>query len=446
MMANSFDPSVQEAINRTWNRDAAAANMDRWLTVCKREGWGQCPANITLLAKVFGASWYFTRFIFFRGLELLKYFDSPRDTDFSRKTLLTWLCRIDEKNDLEQKFDQLRINKNETMFRIFLAYLEGGLSQEQQESALTCLAEATLQCALELLAGTHNADPDISILAMGRMAGGEMNYGSDLDLIFLYAKESGNDQAALIKRIQALLRNIALPTPYGILYEIDMRLRPHGTSGTLISPVQYFTDYHEDKREIWERQMMTRCRPVMDKSGLAGKALDRIIPAIYGRYDEDYLRTEILRMRGKVEQELGKPRGKYEIKRGRGGIMDIDFLTHYLQLLHGHQYPELRTASTRTASRQLGKLGLLPDHRVNGLLMAYDFLKQIEAVLRVMDMKNISAFPSDPETQEVSILARATGFTATDSDDDVTGFLEKYNETTGQVRSCFIEAVGDPAV
>src|SRR3972149_4196687 len=106
---------------------------------------------------------------------------------------------------------------------------------------------------------------------MRRLAPRELDFGSDLDLIFLYAEKSGGDAGGLMRQIRMLLRHIALPAPSGILYEIDMRLRPHGTSGTLISPVHYFIEYHTGKPAIWERQMMTRCRPVVDRQALGAQ-------------------------------------------------------------------------------------------------------------------------------------------------------------------------------
>lgn len=438
------DKTISDVVEHTWNRESAAVNLDRWYTICERENWVNQPENIALLAKVFGASWYFTRFVFFHGMEAVKYVDSTGSADFSRDNIMLRLQDSKRGKDTEENIERLRIAKNEIMFRIFLANLDEKLDQEQQESALTNLAECTLKCALDILVSPKiNIEP-VSILAMGRMAGHEMNYGSDLDLIFLYSKKQCGDQSILIRQIQSLLRHIALPTPCGILYEIDMRLRPHGTSGTLISPTEYFIDYHKGEREVWERQMMTRCRPIIDKTGQAANALDEIATAIYGHHDQEHLRSEILQMRKKVQQELGNPRGRYEIKRGIGGIMDIDFLTHYLQLLHGCEQSGLQTSSTRCALRQLGKLKILNEQQSNTLLESYNFLKKIEGILRIRDLKNVSAFSRNEEDPEVFALARAMGFYSGNSGDSISGFMKKYANITEQVRSCFNDMVGNP--
>lgn len=441
MTFTKLNHGAETALNNAWNCKSAELNLERWLTVCEKEKWEIPDGKLPLFIKLFGSSWYFTRFVFFRGIDILNIFNLPAFDDFTVESLYDRLARIDKNIDLEEKFDQLRSNKNEIMLQIFLCGLDEKWSQEQQESALTILAEATLRIMLDILFSANKKDiTTISVLGMGRMAGFEMNFGSDLDLIFLFSRKKVHDQSLLIRQIQTLLRHIAAPTPFGILYEIDMRLRPHGTSGTLISPVEYFIEYHSGQREIWERQMMTRCRPVIDHSGLAKTALKTIKPLIYSGYDDAFLCSEILQMRKRVENELGKPKDKYEIKRGSGGIMDIDFITHYLQLKHGHHCPDLQLSSTRQALRQLAQLELLGAKQVTELLGAYDYLKKIESALRVMDLRSISAFPQDP--RNIQVLSRAMGHMNEDMNNAAGEFLDSYQTVTRKVRSHFNDIVG----
>ena len=439
-----FPEEVRKALLKAWSPAAAASSMERWLTVCGNEGWGACPQNLSLLTLLFGASWYFTRLVFFRGREGARYFDMPALTDYSVGALKQVMVQDDQEADLEQRFDRLRLSKNELMLRLFMSYLQCELNQEQLEQALTNLAEASLQRAMELLWKEEDRSvTEIAVLAMGRMAGGEMNFGSDLDLIFLYSDKSGSEIEGMMRQIRTLLRHIALPAPAGILYEIDMRLRPHGTSGTLISPVHYFVEYHSGQREIWERQMMTRCRPLVDRQALAAQALAAITPLIYASRDPDLLRSEILQMRKKVQDELGSPKEKYELKRGSGGIMDIDFLTHFLQLAHGRKYPALQTASTRNALRQLARFGIIDNVQSGELLDAYDFLKKLEGVLRVADLKNISAFSSNIHDAGNQRLNRAMGYIDDDRKSATDKFMQEYLEITRKVRGHFTALVGN---
>ena len=444
MSSEALPEEVRKTLPGAWNPAAAVSSMERWLTVCDREDWRSCPQNLALLTRLFGASWYFTRLVFFRGREVALYFDEPPMTDCSVDTLRRILAGNDQQADLEQRFDRLRLAKNELMLQIFLSYLQEALDQEQSERALTSLAEASLQCSMELLWTKEDRSvQEIAVLAMGRMAGGEMNFGSDLDLIFLHSDMPGSDVGVLMRKIRTLLRYIALPAPAGILYEIDMRLRPHGTSGTLISPVRYFIEYHSGTREVWERQMMTRCRPVVDRHALAAHALSTITPFIYAALDPELLRAEILLMRKKVQDELGSPQEKYELKRGYGGIMDIDFLTHFLQLRHGHDNPALRTPSTRTALRQLAGSGIIGTGQSEELLAAYDFLKKLEGILRVADLKNTGTFSSDARDDNNHRLGRATGFIDSNRELAMELFMQEYLKITRRVRGHFTALVGE---
>jgi len=327
------------------------------------------------------------------------------------------------------------------MLAILLADLQETLDQERIESALTNLADATLAAAIEICQAESDADSvgDVAVLGMGRMAGHEMNFGSDLDLIFLLPDELDDVFAAVTKRIRSILRGLAAMSPHGVLYESDMRLRPHGTAGALVTPLQAFLEYHMQERAIWERQMMTRCRAVVDENGIGKQALEAIAPHIYGSYQDEYLRGEVHHMRQRVEKELGSSVGKFDIKKGKGGIMDIDFVTHYLQLAHGSQWSELRTPSTRAALRAAASLKLLQADVVERLVGAYDFFKRVEGRLRVFDMKPLHTFSRDPA--DLQILARAMGYEGSRSRTSVVQFLEDYKATTNYVRDCFEKIV-----
>ena len=434
---------VQEALKHAWYREAAEANLDRWLTICEKEGWHDCPQNLSLLVSVFGASWYFSRFIFFCGDKAAAIIDDTTLTDFTLDALLNLLNTSRTGDSIETQMDNLRLVKNEVMLQILLCVLDGKLSQSEIEQSLTNLAESCLRVCIEIIADEIDSREwdYISIVAMGRMAGGEMNFGSDLDLIFLYPEKYRDNAAGMVRQAQNLLRHISQLSPNGTLYEIDMRLRPHGSSGTLVTSVDYFIEYHSGEREVWERQMMTRCRSVYDTSHIAEKSLLDIQKYIYAVYDQDILRKEIIEMRRLVQKELGNPTGKLEIKRGVGGIMDIDFISHYLQLCHGHEYPQLCTASTRKAFSELSNLGLLNVDQANDLIDAYDFLKQIEGRLRIYDMKSVSAFTKDPAG--IVNLARSMGFIDEDSIKAAKEFLDKYHNITTSVRGHFHELVGE---
>jgi len=437
-----LDDSIQAELESATHQRMAQSSTERWLELCEQEKWECSSENLSIFIKVFGASWYFTRYIFFRGHEAIQIVEQLSQSEFKLNDIVDNFYRAIGLSDKEHQLEQARLIKNEIMLQILICRLEGQINQEQTEHALTKLAEATLISVMTILGLQSERSPfPIAVLGMGRMAGDEMNFGSDLDLIFLYEKISEESSAPFAKLIRLLLRHLSSVTSTGLLYEVDMRLRPHGTSGALITSIDGFLDYHSSEREVWERQMMTRCRIVMDGEQLARNTIQTLSSYTFANYEQEFLRNEIVTMRSRVEQEKGSPKGKFDVKRGKGGIMDIDFLTHYFQLSYGYKYPKLQTGSTRKALRILEKLKIINTDTKEFLLNAYNFLKTVEANLRMFDMKSISTFPEDINQHEA--IARSMGYEISDIEKSK-DFLEKYVSVTDTVRSHFIDLVGNP--
>ncbi len=414
--------------------------MERWLSLCERDNWQMEPEMMQLIQGIFGASWYFTRYVFYRGAEAfhaIRYDAAELTADRIREKLVA----ATGSGDIETDLESLRLVKNEVMLRIFSGFLTRALDQAATEAALTRLAELTLDTALDIVFIEKEHKNHFAVLGMGRMAGEEMTFGSDLDLIFLYSVDSSELFNSLGRRVRTFLREIASLSPAGILYEVDTRLRPHGNSGVLLTSANAFEEHHaSETREIWERQMMTRCRPVYDDAGIARHSYGNTLPYIYREYDPTQLRTEIGSMRFRVERELGRPAGKYDIKRGKGGIMDVDFISHYFQLAHGHAEPSLQTASTRKALAAIAALELFDPDRIAELTAAYDYLKRVEACLRVHDMKSIDGIHR--QTAANHVVARAMGHVNPDGAADTRAFMHEYLKRTRRVRRIFTDIFG----
>lgn len=438
-LQQQLDADSRQALAEAWHADSAAASLERWLELCEQQDWGKIPNDLPLLIRVFGASWYFTRFVFYRGSAITDIIDADPRPALQREAMQARMQAIDIEQSPDSAMESLRIVKNEIMLQILLAELRQLQHQAMQEACLTDLAELTLDTALRIYMH-HTAselEDHLAVLGMGRMAGGEMNFGSDLDLIFLYPDDVPELFEQASKLVRALLRGIAMAAPAGSLYEVDMRLRPHGAAGVLVTSADAFRDYHCSERDIWQRQLMTRCRPVIEAGGLAGRVLADVQPHIYADYDPERLRVEVRDMRARVEHELGSPAGRFELKRGRGGIMDIDFISHYLQLLYGHHDSDFQTPSTRTALERLNQRQRLSDAHCECLLRGYDFLKRMEARLRVFDMKPVSSIARDPES--LTTLARALDYQAEDDEAAARQLLGDYHDVTAAVRRAFDE-------
>ena len=341
------------------------------------------------------------------------------------------------KLDLEHELNVMSSIKNQWMLLLLIRFLQGEMALAEVEKNLTLLAECVFSAMVRQISRTNRKLFDnVAVLGMGRMAGYEMIFGSDLDLIFLYRPAAGGDTTQVARELQGMIRHLARISPSGLLYEVDVRLRPHGTSGSLITQRDSFIDYHCSDRAVWERQMMTRCRPIYDPHGMGQEALQAISGSIYGDYDGEMLRDEVVKMRELIEETLGNPRHKYEIKRGKGGIMDIDFITHYLQLGHGKNHAGLQTTSTRSALQRLSRLNCIDKDTAGFLLQAYDFLKRAEICMRLIDLKPSSTIPADPGQNVV--LSRGMGF-----GEDRTGeFITEFLATRTRVREAFSQLVG----
>ncbi len=431
----NYSSEIRYALSQAWHIDAAENSFKRWLELLHQESWKMSDESLLRLIALFGSSWYFTRFCFYRGNNIIPLFDKDR------QSLAVVQSRLDEfttafpESSLDVAIEQLRLNKNELMLSVLLLHLANIIDQEQAEALLTQLAEKVLISIYRLFDIEQPGAVQCAILAMGRFAGNEMNYGSDLDLIFIEKILSSGHEAVTLNKIRKMLRYIATNDPSGTLYEIDTRLRPHGSSGVLVTPLDSFIHFHQTEREAWERQMMTRCRVIVGDSALAKQIINAININIYKHHEKSYLAREIVTTRLLVQQELAGGSDKIDLKRGYGGIMDVDFLTHFLQLAYGTENPQLRITSTRAILKASSKLGVINASTAAMLLSAYDFYKKSESALRVFDMKSISSVNKD--TKSLLPLARASGFIETEPEKSVADYLAKLMDYREQVRQTF---------
>ncbi len=428
-------PEIKQALSTAWHSETAANSIERWLDLCQQEGWEMTVDALTLMTSLFGASWYFTRFCFYRGNNIISLFDNDAQKVAVIESSLDDLKNIASAGSLDEAIERLRIRKNEIMLSILLLQLGSVVDQEQTEALLTRLAENVLIVMYRLFGLDQLETIQCSVLAMGRFAGNEMNYGSDLDLIFIEKVMVKNSDEYIVNKVRKMLRYIATTDPSGALYEIDMRLRPHGNSGVLVTRLESFLKYHQADREVWERQLMTRCRVVLGNYNLSEQVNNEVMNYVYGEYEVSYLAKEIIKVRLLVEQELAGGSDKIDLKRGKGGVMDIDFLTHFFQLAFGAKYPQLRSTSTRQVLRESSKLGFINEKTVVELSASYDFYKKSEAALRVFDMKSISNVTKD--TKSLLPLARASAFFNDDHDKAVAEYLDRLMLYRDRVRQTF---------
>jgi glutamate-ammonia-ligase adenylyltransferase len=249
------------------------------------------------------------------------------------------------------------------------------------------------------------------VLALGKLGGRELGYAADLDVVFVYTGDEGESPVEWFSRCaQRLLGALHQRTPRGRLYEVDTRLRPSGSQGLLVTSLAGWRRYHADVARLWERQALTKLRPVAGDRALGEQVARLARETVYGAPPDALggaraIADEIGRMRERIERELGS---KLDLKVGAGGVIDIEFAAQYLQLAHGHAHPALRTTSTVEALRAAARCGVAPAHELEILDQGYRFLRGIEHRLRVVHDQPIHRLP---ETKlELDRLARRAGF------------------------------------
>ncbi|MCY4262614.1 MAG: bifunctional [glutamate--ammonia ligase]-adenylyl-L-tyrosine phosphorylase/[glutamate--ammonia-ligase] adenylyltransferase, partial [Candidatus Dadabacteria bacterium] len=221
------------------------------------------------------------------------------------------------------------------------------------------------------------------VLGLGKLGGWEMSYASDLDIIFIY---EGEDHELFSKCGQRFISNLSVYTSESFCYKVDLELRPSGKSGALVSSLEVFEEYHKTSAQIWEKQALVKARAVAGNRALGEKVMKVIEDFVYSNKLPPDFREEIYRLRGRIEKELAsETESRFNLKTGRGGLVDIEFLVQMLQLAYGGENPELRTVNTMEAIRSLGRCGLIESTESETLAGGYLFLRRMGNMLSLLN-------------------------------------------------------------
>ncbi len=285
--------------------------------------------------------------------------------------------------------------------------------------AVSELAEICLEGALGWLEGHFAARWGIPapradgtaqrliVLGMGKLGAGELNLSSDIDLIFAFAEKGttrGGEreyehQQYFTKLGQKLIAALDAITADGFVFRVDMRLRPLGDGGPLVGSFNTFTSYYQDQGREWERYAMLKARPVAGDLDAGHELLDELKPFIYRKY-LDFGAIESLRdMKAMIHREVKRLGRDDNIKLGRGGIREVEFVVQAFQLIRGGRDTELQVTSLREAMARLVTLELLPQSVVDELQEDYAFLRDLEHALQAQQDRQTQQLPNDPENQ-----------------------------------------------
>ncbi|TNF45950.1 bifunctional [glutamate--ammonia ligase]-adenylyl-L-tyrosine phosphorylase/[glutamate--ammonia-ligase] adenylyltransferase, partial [bacterium] len=424
--------------------DAVLVNLNRFIgKVGARASYysmlARNPESIKLLASLFGSSPFLSGFLL-RQPDLLDLMVSGTDLSEGRK-LEDMEEEIKEilgsSPSFEDELIMLRRYRNGEILRIGLGDLLGLRDLPEVNAELTALAECLLRASFDMavrdVAVDRGGPPGLfGVVAMGKMGGREMNYSSDLDLIFLFQGEEGSREF-YTRVAQRMITIITSPTGEGVLYRADMRLRPSGHAGPLVTTLDSFRRYHREEAMVWERQALTKARWVAGDGEFGKDITDTIDETTYSSTIGIEEVREIRRVRERMENEIaGESSGQFhDIKVGEGGLVDIEFAVQVLQLYHGHDLPEVRTTSTMAALMALKDSGLVEENTYNALRRAYIFYREIENRSQLYQDRSDPRIPADEK--KVHLLARRLGYIGDDGSS--ADFLDEVRNTKVVVRA-----------
>jgi glutamate-ammonia-ligase adenylyltransferase len=364
----------------------------------------------------------------------------PRRDQGLRREVGQWLEPSLERDEIEPAFVRLREFKQRDMLRIAardLARLGGALdiTREISDVADVCL-DAVLRLCLQPLTRRlglpfHTA-PDgrwqathFCVLGLGKLGGQELNYSSDVDVMFLYSEEghlfktrprprehTGKSMASHVfftRLAESMIAEITRLTPQGTLYRVDLRLRPEGPAGPLVRSLGSFETYYAQWGQTWERMMLIKARPVAGDAELGAEFLEMIQPFRYPRSLGEGTFRGVTAMKSRLENEVVKA-GELErnVKLGRGGIREVEFIVQTLQLLHAGRQPFLQGAATIPSLQKLAAYRLLSAEDAKQLADAYLFLRDVEHRLQMEAGQQTHTIPTARQARER--LARLMGF------------------------------------
>ena len=287
------------------------------------------------------------------------------------------------------------------MLNVALRDLAGRLDVAATGSTLSDLADACLDAALS------ESRIRFAIMGLGKLGGRELNYSSDIDVMFVH----DGDPVVAEKEAEKLLRSVGAVTPEGQTFRVDAGLRPEGKAGALSRSLGAYVEYYTRWSKPWEHQALIKARWAAGDRDLGEDLLQEVRPLAFPeRLSEDALR-EMRHLKARMEKErIGRgvdPRR--HLKLGPGGLSDVEFAVQLLQRLHGHSAPLLQTASTAGALRACAEAELISEEDERMMRDAYDFLMRLRNRAFFLSARPVDVLPSKPEDLEALAIAMGYG-------------------------------------
>jgi len=447
-IVSSPDPDM--ALNHLESFLAAQGSWETFQSLMKLDA-----SAVKVLIAIFANSEYLSRMLVGRPVLLQNLLESRKA--YGAGTYAVFARELSEAlsraSDISEKLDALRRFKHQEEIRIGMADLLSNMNLMAVSRDLSKLGEVCLEAALMLAVselarryGTESSSSGFAIIGVGKLGGRELTYGSDLDILFVYSEPRAQMPPAGLsvfeffsKVAEKTISYLSTLTREGFVFRVDTRLRPTGSKGPLVQSIDAFKNYFSMQAETWERQALLRARHVAGDRAVGAEFCKSIQELIYRDINKAALVQDIRAMRKRIEEEVGKESGAhYNIKQGAGGLVDIEFLVQYMQLLHGKRHRWVRVPGTYNVIRALGKNNLLEPENLQVLARAYIFIRQLESRMRIVSNQGTNDLARDPE--KLHLLARRMGYHGNGGSAG-RKLLNDYEVLSTQVRGVFEKVV-----
>lgn len=431
-------PDADMALNNLERFVAASRNPLGTFSLFERD-----PAALSILVQIFSTSQYFSDLLVADNetFELLRINQGrPVSRESLVQELSTEVMALSSPTGISSALR--RFKRRETL-RIGYGDIVRNLPLEQTTRQISYLADAVVEAAvrachfqLEQKYGTPmRADrrpARFCVLGLGKLGGEELNYSSDIDLVFLYDQDGTTTQPRRIsnkefyeKLGKELTKLLTETTELGQAYRVDLRLRPEGQRGPIAMSLDAAKVYYDVIGRTWERQAFIKARPVAGHLELGQEFLGWLEPWIYRKYLMLADIAGIKALKRRIEQRAKLQGDQANVKTGRGGIRDVEFVIQFLQLLNAADQPKLRTGNTLTAIAALAEAGCLTDQEAQLLDQNYRFLRRVEHRLQFMFDLQTHRLPENDE--QLRRLAARLGYTSSEGQSGLDRFLQELN-------------------
>ena len=379
----------------------------------------QYPAYSDLLFSLFGHSRYFADVLvrepaLFRWLTATEALTTPVTAAYLRPEVERVLETFRRP---EKRLDALKRLHRRELLRIGAQDILGFADLPSATAQLSVLAGAVVDAALRIAVDQTGDSAGVlprqafCVIGLGKFGGNELNYSSDIDIIFVYGDRPAGEEDedarvhAYFNRLsERLVRNLSQPSSEGQLYRVDTRLRPNAGAGALALSMESYLAHYESRGELWERQMLIKARPVAGDTEFGSGFLQNLGPFVYPRTLSEHPAASVARIKSRIEEEVAD---EPNIKLMAGGIRDIEFVAQTLQLINGGGNPAIRESNTLKALAVLEEHRLLTKKEHEALREAYTLYRTIEHRLQMMLNTQTHTLPRDGRAFEV--LARRSG-------------------------------------